>query len=243
MKLRIAFALALSTLLLTACASLTNLVIPELVRGSGNVIEREVIATDFTSVYIASNFTGDVQQGDAFSVVVRIDDNLMDDLRIQVDDGRLNVLMARKNYQQVTEQHVTITMPALDMISLHDVSRVAVSGFPHTASFVASIAGVSQLSGEVHADDLEISVSGTGKATLSGTGETLDLTVNSLSVADLSQLPVRTATVDLANASRANVTASQSINIVANNNSHLTYGGGAVLGNIKLDATSTVSER
>lgn len=243
MKIRIAITLCLLTLLISACASLGNLAIPEVVRGSGNVIEQSFDATDFSKLYIAANFAGTVQYGDAYNVTVRIDDNLMNDVRISVDDGVLNVLMARKNYQQVTERHVTITMPALEQISLHGVSHVAVEEFPRTATFVANIAGVSELSGVVLADDLEINVSGTGKAALSGSGETLTLTANSLSSADLSQLPVVTASVTLANASRANVTASQRIDIDASNNSELRYGGGATLGNTQLDATSTVSER
>lgn len=243
MKKRLAFALCSLLLLLSACTSLGNLMVPEVVRGSGNLVEREFDASGFTSVYVAANFAGTVQHGDHFSVVVRIDDNLMDDVRITVDDGRLNVLMERKNYQQVSEQHVTVTMPALEEISLHGVSKVAVTGFPHAPAFVARVAGVSELSGEVYADALDITVSGTGKATFSGAGETLTLSASSLSVADLSQLLVAKADITLANSSRANVTATQSIDVTASNASELRYGGGANLGNVNLDGTSTVTER
>jgi hypothetical protein len=59
----------LATILLIGCAQIT-------ITGSGNVVSQEETISGFDNVDISSSFKVDITQGDAFSAVVRVDDNL-----------------------------------------------------------------------------------------------------------------------------------------------------------------------
>ncbi len=229
--------------MLAGCATVGNLIRPELVYGSGIVTEKSFDADDFTKVYIASGFSGAVTYGETFSVVVQADDNIVDSARITVDDGTLLVLMQRKNYQNVARQHVTITMPVLEEIALHGISRAEIDGFPRTDSLVVRVEGTSQLSGELNANRVDIAIAGMSKATLAGEAETLSLNVSAASVAYLAELSIDDAEVTLAGSSRADVTVAQTIALKAEDSSTLTYGGGAALTHSELTGGSTAIER
>lgn len=229
--------------LLAGCTTLGNILIPEVVRGSGNVIAREFAAERFSKVSIASHFSGTVQYGEAFSVVVHTDDNMMDDVKISVQGDTLSVTMARKNYQEVTEQQVIITMPVLEEIALHGVSKIDVTGFANAPAFVASVEGASQLSGDVRAESIVLTLAGASKATLAGEGKSLVLSASGLSVGNLVDLAVETAEVVLTGSSRARITASQTIAVEAGGLSELIYSGGATLTSSKIEGNSQVVEQ
>jgi len=245
MKKRIGMTLLLGSLiiLLAACREIGYLFIPEVVRGSGVVVEKSFDASDFTKVVIGARFAGTIQYGETFSVVMRTDDNFVEYAKVYVRGDTLYALMERKNYQDITEQQITITMPALESIVVQGVSKAEVGGFPRTASLAIDVNSVSQLSGEIRADAIDLKIDTQSSVTLAGEGESLTLSANSLSSADLVKLPVTTANITLTNASNANVTVSDAIDLVASNNSRLTYGGGATLTSSKLEGESTATVR
>lgn len=245
MTKRLALTLLLSsiTILLTSCSEIGHLFIPEVVRGSGNVLEKRFDVGDFTKVSIASRFTAEIRHGETFSVVVRADDNLIEDARVNMRGDTLEVSMTRKNRVSYTEQHVIVTMPAIESLTASGVSKVELGAFPQSPSLTIDVNSVSQVSGEANAAILNINLITQSRILLAGAGESLVLSADSLGSANLANLRVATANISLSNGSNADVTVSQRIDLEASNNSHLTYGGGAVLGNIDLDTTSTVTER
>lgn len=230
-------------LLLAGCSDIGHLFVPEVVRGSGVVVEKQFEVGEFTKVSIASRFTAEIRHGGEYSVLVRADDNMIEDARVSVRGDTLEVSMTRKNRVSYTEQHVIVTMPAIEQLTASGVSNVELGAFPPAQSLVIDVNSVSQVRGEAYADDMRVKLTTQSKIALSGAGESLTLSVDSLGSADLAELPVATADITLSNGSSADVTASQTINLKASNNSRLTYGGGATLGNLELDASSTVAER
>ena len=65
------------------------------ITGSGNVVTQEEAITGFDRLDVSQGFQVDVRQGDTFSVVIRVDDNLVDRLdtgtgancRVQIYNG------------------------------------------------------------------------------------------------------------------------------------------------------------
>lgn len=234
---------AILSILITGCAGIPDLLSMERVTGSGNVSEQEYDLSGFTAVSIGSAFAGEVEYGEEYRVVVRVDDNVLPDVQVTVTDNTLQVGLAPRLRVNTSELHVTITMPAIEAITLHGASRIALDGFPHAPTFVADVAGASELTGTIEADDLKIRQNGASRVTLAGAGETLSVNLSGASVANLIDLTVATADVTLAGASKAEITASDTIDLVAGGASTLTYGGGAPLARSNLSGASTARER
>jgi len=73
------------------------------ITGSGNVITRTVDLTNFDRVAVSHAFKVDIRQGEAFSVVVRIDDNLEKYLEMGKQGSTLKI--GFKPDRSVVERH------------------------------------------------------------------------------------------------------------------------------------------
>jgi hypothetical protein len=96
--------------------------------GSGNVVTHEESITGFDEVDISQGFTVDISQGDTFSVVVRVDDNLIQYLQVVKEDSTLKIgLDLDRIYVNATLQ-AEVTMPELSRVTLKEGSHATVSG-------------------------------------------------------------------------------------------------------------------
>ncbi len=120
MKRRITVVLVLLAALLAGCGLPST-------TGSGNVVTQEEAITGFDEVEISQGFRVDISQGDTFSVVVRVDDNLVQYLRVVKQDNTLKIgLEPDRTY--VGTLRAEVTMPELNRLTVRHGSRATVSG-------------------------------------------------------------------------------------------------------------------
>jgi hypothetical protein len=98
------------------------------ITGSGNVVTQEEAITGFDKVDISQGFTVDIIQGDAFSVVIRIDDNLVQYLEVVKQGSTLKIgLKPGRSWRSGTLK-AEVTMPELTGLDLSGGSHATVSG-------------------------------------------------------------------------------------------------------------------
>ena len=121
--------LFLVVVLLTGCA----IPLPPVagIASSGNVVSQEVDASGFDKVDISHAFEADIEQGDSFSVEVKIDDNLLEYLNAvqQGDTLKIGFKSGAPPAIRNATMEATITMPELTGLDLSGASEVAISGF------------------------------------------------------------------------------------------------------------------
>jgi hypothetical protein len=119
-KLRIPI-LLLAVALMVGCGVVS-------VTGSGNVVTQEEAITGFDKLDVSQGFQVVVRQGDTFSVVIRVDDNLVERLNVVKEGGTLKIGLDQiRSYENVTLQ-AEVTMPELVGLDLSGGSRVSASG-------------------------------------------------------------------------------------------------------------------
>ena len=119
-KLRILILLVAGALLV-ACGLVS-------VTGSGNVVTQEEAITGFDRLDVSQGFQVDVIQGDTFSVIIRVDDNLVEHLRVSKQGSTLKIGLDQvQSYEDVTLR-AEVTMPELVGLDLSGGSRVTASG-------------------------------------------------------------------------------------------------------------------
>jgi len=97
--------------------------------GSGNVVETKLDITGFDKIEAFDGFSVNITQGDTFSVVISIDDNLVEHLGVVKRGDTLKLDMAStKSFRNVTTLKAKVTMPELTSVILNDGANASASG-------------------------------------------------------------------------------------------------------------------
>ena len=166
-------------------------------RGSGNVITLDQAIEDFDSVATSHGFQVDISQGDSFSVVIRIDDNLAEDVLVEKSGSTLAIgLQDSVSYSLIdVTLEADITMPELIGLKQSSGSHIDISGLNSSNALDVRLSGGSHLNGDIDAGDLAFDLSGGSHVTLSGAAGNLTVDVGGGSHANLEDLVVGDATV------------------------------------------------
>ena len=145
--------------------------------GSGNLVTERLALSGFTGIEAAGSWQVSVRPG-PYDVQVTVDDNVVDDLRVEVRDGALHFgLRPQLRLRRVTLR-AQVTMPALDAVGVTGSGDATFADFesPSLRLGVTGSGGVEGSGGSVGA--LVVDVSGSGDVSLEGcASESADVTI------------------------------------------------------------------
>lgn len=215
------------------------------ITGSGNVITVDPNLEDFDHVELSYQFRAEIVQGRRFQIVIRIDDNLEDELDVRVVGRTLRVgLQPNRSYsfERVTLE-ATITMPELHGLKLDGASRAELAGFSSIEDLTLDLSGASQVLGNIDTGDLAIDVSGASLVRLSGEGQNLSVDASGASTIDLEDFLVHDVDGSLSGASDLIVNLDGTLNANLSGASSLIYSGDPQLGDIDTSGASSIEGR
>jgi len=213
------------------------------IRGSGNVVTREEDLSGFDRVDASHAFKVDISQGEAFSVVIRIDDNLLDKLVVEKRGSTLKIGLKPSLAFLNTTLEADVTMPELTGLDLSGAVRATVSGFASAEYLDVDVSGASRLSGDIEAGDARFDVSGASEVTLSGSAADVIVDASGATTVDLADFPVADANAEASGASNVTVNASGRLDADASGASHVYYLGSPTLGRVDTSGASSVKRR
>lgn len=212
------------------------------ITGSGDIVAQEETFSDFNRLDISDGFNVNVRQGGSFSVIIRVDDNLVDYLQVAKQGSTLQIGLKPGRIYSLLDAtlEADITMPELTGLDLSGGSHVTLSGFGSAKALDADLSGGSHLQGDVEAGDATIEISGGSHVTLSGSAGNLMVNASGGSQAKLADLMVVDVEVDASGGSHVTINPSGSLDADASGGSHVRYLGNPVLGRIDADGSSTI---
>jgi hypothetical protein len=251
MKLRALFALIPMVSLVSACCaipdlgSLTGGQSPIAVAPSGNVITEDFDLSGFDKVEVSSAFEGQISQGDAFNVVVRVDDNVEPYLDVVKQGSTLRIGLRPLSASGLTALtlEADVTMPTLTGLELSGASDVSVTGFESTAPLYVEVSGASSLRGDIKAGGVRFDVSGASNVRLSGSGTDLVMNVSGGGSVDLAEFPVAEANIEASGAASATVNVSGRLDAEASGAARVTYLGNPTLGRVESSGGGSIQAR
>ena len=181
------------------------------VRGSGVVRTEPRDATGFSEVRLSGSGEVDVRHGDADSVTVEAEDNILPLLETRVRDGRLTL---------GTKPNVSIS-PTRAIRYHVTVNRLTAIGVSGSGRFVADGLDTPRLTADI---------SGSGSATLSGRADAVELTISGSGAYDASRLASKSATVTISGSGSATVNAADRVEATVSGSGSVRY-----LGNPSVD--------
>lgn len=232
--------------------------------GSGNLITKEFDFGDFTAVEVGSAFDVEITQSSSYSISITADDNLFNYTEADKTGDTLTIrLKWGYNYQTVTTR-AKITMPELHELQFSGATHGTVVGFSSSHKLILGLSGASSLdmasmsSGEVEIDlsgasnlngnltaseDAIFVISGASTIELVGEADDVVISASGASHLELSDFPVRNATVNLSGASHSTINLDGRLDAVVSGVSHLRYIGDPTMGDIITSDVSTVSRK
>ncbi len=203
-------------LLASACIDLGT-------RGSGEPLVEtlELSLGTVRNVEISDAWNAEIREGEA-SVVITVDDNLRDNVRISVDESTLKIEQDGSSRPNVGF-NVVITLPEIDSIKAKDASDVVADGISVAMLEVEDASSL--LVTDSKAAVLQISASDASDIEVSGSADTLAARVSDASTADLRNLVVNTAEVEVSDASSLDVYATNEVTGSARDASNITVFG------------------
>ena len=228
----------LMAILLTGCGQSP-------ITGSGNVVTQEEVISGFDKVEVSHAFKVNISQGETFSVVVRMDDNLFEYLDVVKQGSTLKIgLKTDRISRDDSTREAEVTMPDLTGLDLRGASQVTLTGFKSTNALNLDLSAASHLRGDIEAGDTQIDVSDASQVTLRGSaGDVTMDDVSGASTVDLADFPVTNANVTARDGSVITVNASGTLDVDASGASEVYYVGNPTMGEIDTSGGSSVEPK
>lgn len=165
--------IGLIALLIVAVAVWVRFAAPAVPSLSGERTTRTYDFTSFDGVAVSGQWQITIERGDSWRVAVDVPAELVDNVRVEQDGGRLSVRSEGTVWfggfdDDAKSLKATITMPAVASIELSGASRLTLSGFVGDRLSLTS-SGASEVRGASgRYDTLELVMSGAGNIDLDG---------------------------------------------------------------------------
>jgi hypothetical protein len=193
------------------------------IKGSGNEVTRTFDYQGFSAIDAGYGFNLDVTQGNEYSIILFVDDNVEDKLRVSKSGDTLKISLEPGSYANLN-LNAKITMPSLNSLELSGGARGNISGFSSTHDFNLDLSGGSGANIDGLAGDLKIDASGG-------------------SYFDLSKYIVDDVNAELSGGSHGSVYVGGRLDANLSGGSHLDYYGDPELGEIDLSSGSTITPK
>jgi hypothetical protein len=175
---------ALIALGILGLAAVALLIAHDRPHGDGVAATRVRQVPPFTGVELAGVGVVTIRSGTSRSVVVRCDDELLDDVTTRVEDGSL-VIGLEEDVHPRRPPRIAVTLPALERLTLSGAGEMRVAG--------------------VRAQRLQVTLSGAGRVQAQGTADRLDVALPGVGTTELGGLRARTVRARVDGAGRIEV--------------------------------------
>ncbi len=195
------------------------------VSGNGKVQKEERKATPFTGVKTSAGIDVFLSQGQGHSIVVEADENLIDYIITEIDNGTLRIYPDNISIRGTRTMRVYVTME--DVESLHTSSAGDIIGETpvRAEKMKISTSSSGDVKLEVYASELRLKTSSAGDITLKGTADYVDASTSSAGDIKAYDLEVREADLRASSAGDIKITVTERMNARASSAGDIHYRG------------------
>jgi hypothetical protein len=170
--------------------------------------------------------TVEVRMGDAESVTIESDDNILPLIETVVEDGTLKIRPARRNLQLDTRNlKVVVTAKKLERISVGGSGSVDAEGLRGgRLSFDVGGSGSMNLR-DIEGESVTVSMGGSGNLKATGSADKLKVSIGGSGKVSTGQLATREAVVSIGGSGQAVVWAKQALSVSVAGSGDVSYYG------------------
>lgn len=195
---------------------------------------------DFTAVAFGAPGTCTVETGSAFSVVLRGDRDLLDDIETYVRNGKLYIRKDNWTFARNKSLEAHVIMPEIEGLSVSGSGHLYTKGNVECDDLYLAVSGSGNIDIEhLSADEMDISVSGSGSVDIEGQGADMaEISVSGSGDVDVSVFRVDVVEVNISGSGSCNVWAEERLEARVSGSGDIYYKG-----NPNIDARTSGSGR
>jgi Putative auto-transporter adhesin, head GIN domain len=215
------FVLLFTVFTLTACDHTT---------GSGNIVTETRKTGSFDAISVGGSFEVEVKMGDAVSVIVEADDNIMKYIETRVSGNTLKISTEGMHSYSDIHMKVYVTVPALSKISAAASADVVAENILTSNSKLTFKASSSaSIKAEVNAPEIETDASSSATITLTGKTKTHKTEASSSAEIKAFELLSENTTAHASSSANIEVHASVNLDAKASSSGSVDYKGAAAV--------------
>jgi hypothetical protein len=198
----------------------------------------------FESIRLSSIFTAEILHSEAWEVLLRGDEEDLEEVKVSMEEGILKVDFDRDisrwdhNRQKV---FIYLKLPELENLELSGTVRAIVRGFTQDLMEI-DISGAASADMDIKVEDMEIDMNGMSKLTLYGEGKVMDVNITGASNLDAMEYEVNSAVIDASGVSHVKVNASEILEIDVAGGSEVRYSGNPQIQSERSAASRIIKE-
>jgi hypothetical protein len=198
----------------------------ERVQGNGNIAKQAREVSGFTGLGLGLPGNVEVRIGNAESVTIESDDNILPLIETVVEEGTLKIRPVRRNLQLDTRNlKVIVTAKKLERIAVGGSGSVDAVGLRGAKlSFDVGGSGSMNLR-DIEGESVTVSLGGSGNLQASGTADKLKISIGGSGKVSTGQLATREAAVSIGGSGQATVWAKQALSVSVAGSGDVSYYG------------------
>jgi hypothetical protein len=198
----------------------------ERVQGNGNVSRQVREVASFSGLGLGLPGTVEVRMGDAESVTIESDDNILPLIETVVEDGTLKIRPVRRNLQLDTRKlKVVVTARKLERIAVGGSGSVDAEGL-RGGNLHFDVGGSGSMSlRDISGESVTVSLGGSGNLKATGTADKLKISIGGSGKVSTGQLATREAVVSIGGSGQAVVWAKQALSVSVAGSGDVSYYG------------------
>ena len=211
--------------------------------GSGQIVSRSFSFDDFAAVSAGWGAQVTVRQGDSYEVVLRMDDNLIDLMRVEKRTDELRFYLPPGTAIQRATIEIDIVAPELLELELSGGASGDVITDATNRSVIAQLSGGASLSGSIDADRIVLNASGGSTIVFDGSARSVELDGSGGSRILLFGVDAQDVKATLSGGAHGEVTATGELWAVASGGASLRYDGSPQRVDSHVSGGATVRKR
>ncbi len=193
-------------------------------KGNGNVVTDSRSVTDeFTRISASEGIMVYVTQADDFKIEVEADDNVIDLIRTDINNGKLRI-HAEENIGRATKK-VYVSLPSITELSASSGSHLETENTIKSDNLVVDGSSGALLKIELVANDLEIDASSGANLNISGQTDNADIDVSSGGNINAKQLESNNCVADASSGGNVQIQVSEFLRADASSGGNISYSG------------------
>lgn len=196
------------------------------VDGSGNVISEERVVPTFTNVDMSGSYNVVITQDTFQKVVVKTDDNIMPDVRTDVENGTLRIYFSNHHWNyDPTFMTVYITSSHIEDLNLSGSGNITSTNELIANTPEYNISGSGNIDVAVNSQAVKTNISGSGDITLAGSAPGSTHKISGSGNIRALNLDSDFVTVNISGSGDAYVNADSTLNVTISGSGKVRYTG------------------
>lgn len=227
-------------LLLLSLTVITIFISCDTEHGSGNIISVQKSVPEFNAVSVSGGITAELRNGPQ-KVVIEADDNLMEYVKAEVENGRLKISTGNKSIRDA-DIRVFITAPSIRRVSGSAGAEISIKDELRSANRIhLESSSAAEIDGRVDAPGVELSASSGSELKVNGRTRNLKIDASSGSEIEAFGLMAESSDVSASSGAKVEVHASVALNAEASSGAGIKFRNGGEV-SIKQSSGGTVSK-